>query len=180
MTLISGWIRYAGTATSLSSQSAYALLIFGQVISLPLTPPHSPSFSTPKMFSAFAQPIFQVLGPMYSERWFDLKGRTTATMMIAIGPSLPPPTLAFSISSLYSQSDRRRNWPVARSPRRYCPPVCQSLLYPSFYLLPILIILPSPQVLVLAIISTAATPAVFFITDAPPTPPSKPKSHPIP
>ncbi|KAG2145999.1 major facilitator superfamily domain-containing protein [Suillus bovinus] len=46
--------------------SAYALLILGQ------------------FFSAISQPIFQVLGPKYSEMWFDLKGRTTATMVIAI------------------------------------------------------------------------------------------------
>ncbi|KAG2078964.1 MFS general substrate transporter [Suillus decipiens] len=64
--LISGWIRYAGTITSLSSESAYALLILGQFL------------------SAISQPIFQVLGPKYSEKWFDLKGRTTATMIIAI------------------------------------------------------------------------------------------------
>ncbi|KAG1802840.1 MFS general substrate transporter [Suillus plorans] len=66
MLLISGWVRYAGTIKSLSPQSAYALLIFGQ------------------LFSAISQPIFQVLGPKYSEMWFDLKGRTTATMVIAI------------------------------------------------------------------------------------------------
>ncbi|KAG9316556.1 major facilitator superfamily domain-containing protein [Chiua virens] len=65
-TLISGWVRYAATSTSLSPQSAYTLLMFGQI------------------FSAITQPIFQVLGPMYSEKWFDLKGRTTATMLIAV------------------------------------------------------------------------------------------------
>lgn len=64
--LISGWVRYAGTLKSLSSESAYALLILGQFL------------------SALSQPIFQVLGPKYSEKWFDLKGRTTATMVIAI------------------------------------------------------------------------------------------------
>ncbi|KAG1742808.1 major facilitator superfamily domain-containing protein [Suillus lakei] len=64
--LISGWVRYAGTITSLSSEGAYALLILGQ------------------FFSAISQPVFQVLGPKYSEMWFDLKGRTTATMVIAI------------------------------------------------------------------------------------------------
>ncbi|KAG1858154.1 MFS general substrate transporter [Suillus subluteus] len=64
--LISGWVRYAGTISSLSSESAYTLLILGQ------------------FFSAISQPIFQVLGPKYSETWFDLKGRTTATMVIAI------------------------------------------------------------------------------------------------
>ena len=38
-----------------------------------------------QLFGGIAQPVFQVLGPMYSERWFDLKGRTTATMIIAVG-----------------------------------------------------------------------------------------------
>ncbi|KIM65028.1 hypothetical protein SCLCIDRAFT_23124 [Scleroderma citrinum Foug A] len=66
MLLISAWVRYAGTINSLSPQSAYVLLILGQ------------------LFSGIAQPVFQVLGPMYSERWFNLNGRTTATMLIAI------------------------------------------------------------------------------------------------
>ncbi|KNZ75045.1 Major facilitator superfamily domain-containing protein 7, partial [Termitomyces sp. J132] len=64
--LISAWIRYAGTAESLSTQHSYALVIIGQ------------------LFAAIAQPIYQVLGPKYSETWFDLKGRTTATMIVAI------------------------------------------------------------------------------------------------
>jgi len=64
--LISAWIRYAGTSSSLSKEGSYALLIISQ------------------LFGGIAQPIFQVLGPMYSERWFDLKGRTTATMLIAV------------------------------------------------------------------------------------------------
>ncbi|KAJ6593850.1 major facilitator superfamily domain-containing protein [Mycena capillaripes] len=63
---ISAWIRYAGTVHSLSSGGAYALLFIGQ------------------FFAAVAQPIFQVIGPKYSETWFDLKGRTTATMVVAI------------------------------------------------------------------------------------------------
>ncbi|TFK54532.1 MFS general substrate transporter [Heliocybe sulcata] len=64
--LLSAWIRYASTPRSLSPSSAYALLIVGQVL------------------AAFAQPIFQVIGPKYSETWFNLQGRTTATMILAI------------------------------------------------------------------------------------------------
>ncbi|KAF7361938.1 MFS general substrate transporter [Mycena venus] len=64
--LISAWIRFAGTPHSLSSGGAYALLFVGQ------------------FFAAIAQPIFQVIGPKYSETWFDLKGRTTATMVLSI------------------------------------------------------------------------------------------------
>jgi len=36
-----------------------------------------------------SQPVFQVLGPQYSETWFDLKSRTTATMIIAVGETPP-------------------------------------------------------------------------------------------
>ncbi|KAG8686506.1 hypothetical protein FRC09_014086 [Ceratobasidium sp. 395] len=64
--LISAWVRYAGTAKGLSPDGKYALLLIGQV------------------FTGFAQPWFQILGPKYSEVWFDLRGRTTATMIIAI------------------------------------------------------------------------------------------------
>ncbi|KAH7339686.1 major facilitator superfamily domain-containing protein [Rhizoctonia solani] len=64
--LISAWIRYAGATPSLSPSGRYALLLIGQI------------------FTGFAQPWFQILGPKYSETWFDLRGRTTATMVIAI------------------------------------------------------------------------------------------------
>ncbi|KAF7428316.1 hypothetical protein PC9H_007537 [Pleurotus ostreatus] len=64
--LLAAWIRYAGTSKALSSNAAYALLIVGQ------------------FFAAIAQPIYQVLGPKYSETWFDLNSRTTATMLVAI------------------------------------------------------------------------------------------------
>ncbi|KAJ6499353.1 major facilitator superfamily domain-containing protein [Mycena sanguinolenta] len=64
--LISAWVRYASTPHSLSSKGAFALLFVGQ------------------FFAAIAQPIFQVMGPKYSETWFDLQGRTTATMVLSI------------------------------------------------------------------------------------------------
>ncbi|KAG5647055.1 hypothetical protein DXG03_001425 [Asterophora parasitica] len=64
--LLSAWLRYAGTAKSLSKASSYALIIIGQ------------------FFVAIAQPIFQIVGPKYSETWFNLNGRTTATMVAAI------------------------------------------------------------------------------------------------
>jgi len=59
-------VRYAGTAKSLNSHGAYALLIIGQFL------------------GAVAQAIFQVLAPKFSETWFDVKGRTTATMLMSI------------------------------------------------------------------------------------------------
>jgi len=37
-----------------------------------------------QFFASIAQPIYQVIGPKYSETWFNLNGRTTATMVIAI------------------------------------------------------------------------------------------------
>ncbi|KAF8844366.1 MFS general substrate transporter [Paxillus ammoniavirescens] len=119
--LISAWVRFAGTINSLSPQSAYALLIFGQV------------------FSAISQPVFQVLGPKYSEKWFDLNGRTTATMTIAIANPI-----GSALGQLLS--------PLVGSPRQ--------------------------SVLMLAIISTAATPALLFISDAPPSPPTYAGSKP--
>ncbi|KDN38987.1 hypothetical protein RSAG8_09144, partial [Rhizoctonia solani AG-8 WAC10335] len=64
--LVAAWVRYAGTTQSLSPASKYTLLLIGQV------------------FTGFAQPWFQILGPKYSETWFDLRGRTVATMIIAI------------------------------------------------------------------------------------------------
>lgn len=66
MLLLSAWVRYAGTARSLPKQGAYALVIIGQAL------------------AGFPQPVYQILAPKYSERWFDLKGRTTATMIISI------------------------------------------------------------------------------------------------
>ncbi|KAG6372329.1 major facilitator superfamily domain-containing protein [Boletus reticuloceps] len=138
LTLISGWIRYAGTATSLSSQSAYALLIFGQI------------------FSAIAQPIFQVLGPFYSEKWFDLKGRTTATMAIAIGLYI------FLFPSLFFLLFSAAN-PIGGAIGELLAPFVGT---------------PRQSILVLAIISTATVPAVLFISDSPPTPPTYAGSKP--
>lgn len=64
--ILAAWVRYAGSANSLSPNSAYALLIFGQ------------------FFASIPQAIFQVLPTKYSELWFDVRGRTTATMTMAI------------------------------------------------------------------------------------------------
>ncbi|KAI6143445.1 hypothetical protein BKA82DRAFT_2443147 [Pisolithus tinctorius] len=78
MLLISAWVRYAGTIRSLSPQSAYVLLFFGQ------------------LFGAISKPVFPILGPVFSERWFDLKSRTTATMAIAIAVRLGRHSANFS------------------------------------------------------------------------------------
>ncbi|CAE7226347.1 unnamed protein product, partial [Rhizoctonia solani] len=68
---IAAWVRYAGTASSLSSDGKFALLLLAQA-------------SITLILLAFGQPWFQVLGPKYSELWFDLKGRTTSTTLIAL------------------------------------------------------------------------------------------------
>ncbi|KAF8630320.1 hypothetical protein AX15_002993 [Amanita polypyramis BW_CC] len=113
--ILSAWIRYAGTIEGLSGGRAYVLLFIGQV------------------FAAIAQPIYQVLGPKYSEMWFDLEGRTTATMIIAISNPI-----GSAIGQLIS--------PLLGKTRR--------------------------SILVLGIISTAVTPFVFLVANAPPTPPT--------
>ncbi|KZV63362.1 MFS general substrate transporter [Peniophora sp. CONT] len=64
--LISTWLRYAGTSRSLSSGSSYSLVLVGQFV------------------GGFGQPFFQVISPKFSELWFDVKTRTTATMIIAL------------------------------------------------------------------------------------------------
>ncbi|KAJ7925250.1 hypothetical protein B0H13DRAFT_2573314 [Mycena leptocephala] len=78
--LVSAWIRYAGTVHSLSSKGAFALLFVGQ------------------FFAAIAQPIFQVIGPKYSETWFDLQGILVLGIMSSVAApfvfmiSAAPPT----------------------------------------------------------------------------------------
>ncbi len=52
---------------------------------IPETPPLLYFSCFLQALSAISQPVYQILAPKYSERWFDLKGRTTATMIISIG-----------------------------------------------------------------------------------------------
>ena len=83
--LVSAWVRYAGTPRTLSKGGAYSLIIIGQVGNIP---EHSPPYYLScflQALSAVSQPVYQILAPKYSERWFDLNGRTTATMIISIG-----------------------------------------------------------------------------------------------
>lgn len=51
---------------SLSVSSSYAFVVVGQIL------------------GGMSVPIFQIIVPSYSEKWFDLKGRTTATMIMGI------------------------------------------------------------------------------------------------
>ncbi|KZT29060.1 MFS general substrate transporter [Neolentinus lepideus HHB14362 ss-1] len=113
--LLSAWVRYASTPNSLSSGWAYAFLVIGQLL------------------AAFAQPVFQVIGPKYSETWFNLQGRTTATMILAIANPI-----GGALGQLIS--------PIVGSTRN--------------------------SILVIGIISTAVIPAVIFIGNTPPTPPT--------
>ncbi|KAH7914081.1 MFS general substrate transporter [Hygrophoropsis aurantiaca] len=113
--LISAWVRYAGTASHLSSGSSYAFLLLGQT------------------FTAIAQPIFQIVGPKYSEKWFDLDGRTTATMILSVATPI-----GGAVGQLIS--------PLVGTSRQ--------------------------SILILAIITTAVTPALFLISSEPPSPPT--------
>jgi FLVCR family MFS transporter 7 len=84
--LLSAWIRYAGTSRSLSKGGAYSLIIIGQVGNKSQDSLlHFSYFLFLQALAAISQPVYQILAPKYSERWFDLKGRTTATMIISIG-----------------------------------------------------------------------------------------------
>ncbi|KAF7978235.1 hypothetical protein HWV62_1244 [Athelia sp. TMB] len=120
--VLSAWVRFLGTIESLPSGAAYAFLMLGQAL------------------VAIAQPFFQVLGPTYSETWFDLKSRTTATMLVA----------------------RTAN-PVGAALGQLISPIPSST---------------RTSILVLAILSTAVTPLVLLIKDAPPTPPTYTASRP--
>ncbi|KAI0334148.1 MFS general substrate transporter [Cubamyces sp. BRFM 1775] len=113
--VVSGWVRYAGTKDSLSEGASYTLMVVGQVL------------------AGIAVPIFQIVIPSYSQKWFDLKGRTTATMIMGIAN------------------------PVGNALGQLIPP-----LVPT----------PKDSLLVMAIIFTAVTPAVFLVGNAPPTPPT--------
>ncbi|KAG9008987.1 hypothetical protein FRB90_008665 [Tulasnella sp. 427] len=67
--LFAAWIRYAGTAKSLSPDGAFALMMVSQLM------------------TGMTQATWQVLAPRYSEAWFGLRGRVTATMiMTLLGP----------------------------------------------------------------------------------------------
>ncbi|KAI0759165.1 hypothetical protein BC629DRAFT_1738721 [Irpex lacteus] len=68
--VVSGWVRYAGTAKSLSASGSLGLLMLGQIL------------------AGSAQPMFQVIGPSFSETWFGLKSRTTATMILSVAHPL--------------------------------------------------------------------------------------------
>ncbi|KAG7088672.1 hypothetical protein E1B28_012644 [Marasmius oreades] len=113
--IIGAWVRYSGTVNGLSSSSAYALFFIGQA------------------FASISQTIYQVLAPIYSEKWFDLRSRTTATMICAIANPI-----GSALGQLIS--------PLAGTTKQ--------------------------SILVLAIISTAVTPAVFLVQSEPPFPPT--------
>ncbi|KAJ3804509.1 hypothetical protein F5876DRAFT_70577 [Lentinula aff. lateritia] len=65
MLAISAWIRYAGTVKSLLTNSSEKSLWMLNIQSI-------------------VQPIDQVLGPKYSENWFNLQDHTTATIVVVI------------------------------------------------------------------------------------------------
>ena len=128
------------------------------------------SFSTTtctQFFTCIPQTTFQILGPAYSEAWFDLKGRTTATMVIAICVSIIFPCLRNKHLVTTSES----NWWRFRP--NYFPRVQDNSTICRIFAIAILFLnLTVLQIFGLAIICTAAIPFVLLIGTAPPTPPS--------
>ncbi|KAI0268875.1 MFS general substrate transporter [Gloeopeniophorella convolvens] len=131
--LISAWVRYAGTARSLSKSGAYALIILGQA------------------FAGVSQPTYQILAPKYSEVWFDLKGRTTATMIISIGAPYSSNLMDRTESGSISAN------PIGGAIGQILSPICSDT---------------RNSILLLGVVSTIAVPIVFLVLEAPPTPPS--------
>ncbi|KIM22040.1 hypothetical protein M408DRAFT_333098 [Serendipita vermifera MAFF 305830] len=68
--LLSAWLRLSGTAHGLSTSGSYGLMILAQIL------------------IGITAPCFQVVGPRYAEVWFDLQGRATTTMIVAISDPL--------------------------------------------------------------------------------------------
>lgn len=123
--------------------------------------------------SAVSQPVYQILAPKYSERWFDLKGRTTATMIISIGID------SFSRNGIPTtdQSSSQRILSVVGW-ASYCH---QYIRIPASRYVHIQLVTAvsmstwhgTSKILALAIISTAVVPLDLLIAEAPPTPPSR-------
>ncbi|KAI0668890.1 MFS general substrate transporter [Trametes maxima] len=113
--ILSAWIRYLGTIRSLSVNGAYTFIVIGQIL------------------GGMSVPIFQIIVPSYSQKWFDLKGRTTATMIMGVAN------------------------PVGNALGQLIPPLVTD---------------PRQSLLVMAIVFSAAAPAVFLVGNAPPTPPT--------
>ncbi len=67
------------------------------------------SLGYPQLLAGVAQPVYQVLGPKYSETWFSLKGRTTATMLLAVGMYSRSFHLNIRLRESSSEPDRRRH-----------------------------------------------------------------------
>lgn len=68
--LIASWIRFSGTIRSLNTTGSFGLMLLAQLL------------------VGVTAPCFQVVGPRYAEVWFDLKGRATTTMIVAISDPL--------------------------------------------------------------------------------------------
>ncbi|KAG8887586.1 hypothetical protein FRB98_009428 [Tulasnella sp. 332] len=81
--IVGSWLRYAGTFKSISPSRGYVLLVLGQLV------------------TGFSQPWFQVLAPAYSQAWFGLGGRTSATMIISLANPVGS-ALAQLLSSVFS------------------------------------------------------------------------------
>jgi FLVCR family MFS transporter 7 len=103
------------------------------------------------VLAAIAQPIFQVLVPIYPELWFNLQGRGTVTAVLS---------MSNIVGGVFLHTRRgkgvRTDW--------YAAALAQ-LLSPIFGG-------PRPSILMIGIITTVLSPCCFLVGSRPPTPPS--------
>ena len=76
-------------------------------------------------------PTFQVLVPGYSEKWFDLRQRTTATMLMSVGAHASVLQIYAVLNIIHSQSHWVCFGPVDFTSHRFATPVgeCMSATF---------------------------------------------------
>ena len=170
--LLSGWVRYAGTARSLSKGGAYALIILGQVGRAPGNPflPLS-SHGFPQGLSGVTQSAFRILAPKCPEQWFDRKDRITAMMITFIGKGLfQLRGIPTAESTLFQRTPSEGRW------FRCCHPHSRIRASRCVHIRSVTVVrMPTwnatSKILLLAIILTAVIPIDLLVFEAPPTPP---------
>ena len=98
-------------------------------------------------------PCFQVVGPRYAEVWFDLKGRATATMIVAICTFL---SVAYRVENI-ACSPLPPADPLGTAVGQIVAPFLTNIRF---------------GILFLAILTSAALPLSFAVLPKPPSPPS--------
>lgn len=111
--------------------------------------------------------MFQCLGTKYSESWFDTEGRTTATMVVAIGECCS--------YSAWTQYQRLPANPIGGAVGQLISPVLDTVrtsVSTTIFTARKMALIRHLQILVLGIATTVIAPTVFLIGNKPPTPPS--------